>query len=91
MVLLKICLPYNKYRALVFAGSATLEVGLLVAAGFVSYKIGVKESIIAIDFPSLTLVNWFAVGIIIVIAIATYLIVSFVVETLKGEHFDDKN
>ena len=91
VVLLKICLPFNKYRALVFAGAATVEVGLLVAAGFVSYKIGVKESIIAIDFPSLTLVNWFAIAIILVITIAIYLIVSYVVEVLKGEHEDVKN
>ena len=28
VVLLKICLPFNKYRAIVFAGAATVEVGL---------------------------------------------------------------
>ena len=91
VVLLKICLPFNKYRAIVFAGAATVEVGLLVAAAIVSYKIGVKESIIAIDFPSLTLVNWFAIAIIIVIAVATYLIVSYVVEVFKGEHQNAKD
>ena len=90
-VLLKICLPFNKYRALVFGGATVVEIGLLVAAFIVSYKIGVKESIVAIDFPSLTLVNWFAIAIIIVLAIATYLIVSYVVEVLKGEHKDVKN
>ena len=90
-VLLKICLPFNKYRALVFSGATVVEIGLLVAAFIVSYKIGVKESIVAIDFPSLTLVNWFAIAIIIVLAIATYLIVSYVVEVLKGEHKDVKN
>ena len=91
VVLLKICLPFNKYRALVFTGASVVEVGLLVAAGFVSYKIGVKESIVAIDFPSLTLVNWFAIAIILVITIAIYLIVSYVVEVLKGEHEDVKD
>ena len=91
VVLLKICLPFNKYRAIVFAGAATVEVGLLVAAAIVSYKIGVKESIIAIDFPSLTIVNWFAIAIIIVIAVATYLIVSYVVEVFKGEHQNAKD
>ncbi|MBO4856069.1 MAG: HAD-IC family P-type ATPase [Bacilli bacterium] len=91
IVLLKICLPFNKYRALVFTGAAVVEVGLLIAAFIVSYKVGVKESIVAIDFPTLTLVNWFAVAIIIVLAVATYLIVSYVVEVLKGEHVDVKN
>ena len=91
VVLLKICLPFNKYRALVFTGAAVVEVGLLIAAFIVSFRIGVKESIVAIDFPTLTLVNWFAVAIIIVLAVATYLIVSYVVEVLKGEHKDVKN
>ena len=91
VVLLKICLPFNKYRAIVFAGASVLEVGLLVAAGFVSYKVSVKASIVAIDFPSLTLVNWFAIAIIIVLATAIYLIVSYVVEVFKGEHQNVKD
>ena len=91
VVLLKICLPFNKYRAIVFAGSAAVEVGLLVAAAIISYKIGIKESIIAIDFPSLTLVNWFVIAIIIVIAIAIYLIISYVVEVFRGEHQNVKD
>lgn len=91
VVLLKICLPFNKYRAIVFAGAATVEAGLLVLAAIISYKIGVKESIIAINFPSLTIVNWFVIAIIIVLAIATYLIVSYVVEVFRGEHQNAKD
>ncbi len=91
VVLLKICLPLNKYRGLVFAGAAILEAGLLVAAGFVSFKVGVKESIIAINFPSLTLVNWFVIGIIVVITSAIYLIATYIVEALRGEHDDAKD
>ena len=91
VVLLKICLPLNKYRGLVFAGAAILEAGLLVAAGFVSFKVGVKESIIAINFPSLTLVNWFVIGIIVVITSAIYLIATYIVEALRGEHDNAKD
>jgi len=91
VVLLKICLPLNKYRGLVFAGAAILEAGLLVAAGFVSFKVGIKESIIAINFPSLTLVNWFVIGIIVVITSAIYLIATYIVEALRGEHDDAKD
>lgn len=91
VVLLKICLPLNKYRGLVFAGAAILEAGLLVAAGFVSFKVGIKESIIAINFPSLTLVNWFVIGIIVVITSAIYLIATYIVEALRGEHDNAKD
>ena len=91
VVLLKICLPFNKYRFIIFSSITVVEVALLVAAGFVSYNIGVKESIIAINFPSLTLVNWLALAIILVLATSTYLIVSYIVEVLKGEHQNVKN
>ena len=91
VVLLKISLPLNTYRSVVFASAATVEVGLLVAAAFVSYNIGVKESIIAINFPSLTLVNWFVVAIIIVLTVTIYLIVSYIFEILRGEHLNVKN
>ncbi len=91
VVLLKICLPFNKYRAIVFAGASVLEVGLLVAAAFVSYKVSVEASIVAINFPSLTLVNWFVVAIIIVLAISIYLIISYVVEVFRGGHQNVKD
>ena len=97
VVLLKICLPFNKYRAIVFAGAATVEIGLLVAAAIISYKVTNTESFVykfltfGIDFKSLTLVNWFAIAIIIVLAVAIYLIVSYVVEVFKGEHQNAKD
>lgn len=98
VILLKICLPFNKYRAIVFAGAATLEVGLLVTAGILSYTLQNKVNTqlyklvtFSINFPSLTLVNWFAIAIIIVLAVAIYLIVSYVVEVFKGEHQNVKD
>lgn len=98
VILLKICLPFNKYRAIVFAGAATLEVGLLVTAGILSYTLQNKVNTqlyklvtFGINFLSLTLVNWFAIAIIIVLAVAIYLIVSYVVEVFKGEHQNVKD
>ncbi len=91
VILLKICLPLNLYRSLVFAGAVLVEGGLLTAAGFVSYKVSVQASVLGIDFPSLTLVNWFTIAIIVVLTVSIYLIVSYIVETLKGEHIDDKD
>ena len=91
VVLLKICLPFSKYRAFVFGGAATLTTGLMVGLGFVSYKVGVEQSIIGINFPSLTLVNWFVLGIIVILVSALYLIVTYIIEVFQGEHLNDKN
>ena len=98
VVLLKICLPFNKYRVFVFAGAATIEIGLLVTMGFLSYSLQGKELVKiaddfvnAINFPALTLVNWLVIAIMIVLTVSTYLIISYVVEVLKGEHQDVKD
>ena len=91
IILLKICLPFSKYRACVFAGAATLEVGLVTLAAVLSYHNHITESIIAINFQELTLVNWFVLGIIVILVSALYLIVTYIIEVFKGEHLNDKN
>ncbi len=91
VILLKICLPFNKYRALVFGGATLIELVLLGVAMFVSYKVGVEQSVININFPSLTLVNWFTIGIIILASVSIYLIVTYIVEVFRGEHTNVKN
>lgn len=91
VVLCKICLPFSKYRLFVFIGSVTLASMLMTAAALVSYFVGVEQSIIAIDFPSLNLVNWFVIGIIVILTASIYFIVSYIVEVFKGEHLDAKN
>ena len=91
VILLKICLPFNKYRAFVFGGAAFVELALLAAAMIISYNIGVEQSVVNIDFPSLTLVNWFAIGIILIASVSIYLIVTYIVEVFRGEHINVKN
>ena len=91
VTLFKICTPLNMYRgavgvfAVLIEGSliATLVVLALTREGF--------EDAIGLSFKSLTLVNWCLVAIIMVIAAATYLLVSYIVEILKGEHQNAKN
>ena len=91
IILLKICLPFSKYRAFVFAGAATVEIGLVALAATLSYHNHITESIIAINFQELTLVNWFVLGIIVILVSALYLIVTYIIEVFKGEHLNDKN
>ena len=91
VILLKICLPFSRYRAFVFAGAATVEIGLVALAAVLSCRNHINESIIAIDFQALTLVNWFVLGIIVILVSALYLIITYIIEVFKGEHLNDKN
>ena len=91
VILFKICLPLNLFRSIVFGGAVLLEGALLTAAAIISYKVGVEQSVIHIDFPSLTLVNWFVIGIIIIASTAIYLAVTYIVEVFRGEHNNVKD
>ena len=91
IILLKICLPFSRYRAIVFSSAAVVEIGLVVLAAFLSYKGNINESIIAIDFQSITLMNWFVLGIIVILVSALYLIITYIIEVFKGDHLNDKN
>ena len=90
-VLLKICLPFSLYRGFVFGGTVLIEAGLSIAAAFASFKIGVSASVLEIDFPSLTIVNYFTLGIMIVLIASIYILVSYIVEIFRGEHLNVKN
>ena len=91
IILMKICLPFSRYRAIVFSSATTVEIGLVVLAAFLSYKGNINESIIAIDFQSITLMNWFVLGIIVILVSALYLITTYIIEVFKGDHLNDKN
>lgn len=91
VILLKICLPFSRYRAIVFSSAAVVEIGLVTLAAFLSYKGNINESIIAIDFQSITLMNWFVLGIIVILVSALYLIITYIIEVFKGDHLNDKN
>lgn len=86
VIFLKISLPLNKYRLIVFISSAVLEIGMLVAAAVLAYNVGLEASILAIDYPSLTLVNYFAILILTILTSAIYFSVTYIVEVLRGEH-----
>lgn len=89
--LLKICLPLNKYRGFVFAGSTLVSFAALGLAALVTYKWDIKYSILMIDFKSLTPVNYFVCGLVIIITIALFFVGTYIVEVIKGEHQNVKD
>ena len=91
VVLYKICNPINLYRGLSLGGVVLVEGALVAATVLLSISNDVVRENIGLHFDSLTLVNWFIIAIIIVIVVATYLLVSYIVEALKGEHQNAKD
>ena len=89
--LMKICMPFNKYRSIVFAGSALLCIGLFVSAVILSYKVGYENSLFRIPFNEMNYVNYFETAIIITLLSTFYLGITHIIEVLKGEHQNAKN
>lgn len=84
--LLKICLPFSKYRAFVFGISASISVLGLGLAALLSYTIGEKKSLFHLDFTSLNPMNYFEVAIVLAILVTIYLAITYIIEVTKGEH-----
>ena len=89
--LMKVCIPFNKYRLIIFSASATLCVGLLVGAAILTYKVGYENSLFRIPFTEMNLVNYFETIVITVILSTLYIGITHIIVVLKGERLNDKN
>ena len=90
-VLFKCYTRFKLYSLIAFIITTVLFVGLTTAAVIISYKVGVAQSMLEIDFPSLTLVNYFVFGLVIIVIASFYLLLSYIIEIFRGEHLHVKN
>ena len=90
-VLFKCYTRFKLCSLIAFIITTVLFVGLATAAVIISYKVGVAQSMLEIDFPSLTLVNYFVFGLVIIVIASFYLLLSYIIEIFRGEHLHVKN
>ena len=89
--LMKVCIPFNKYRLIIFSASAALCVGLLVGAAILTYKVGYENSLFRIPFTEMNYVNYFETIIITVILSTLYIGITYIIAVLKGERLNAKD
>jgi cation-transporting ATPase E len=88
-VLYKTSTPLSKYRRIIFL--ITLGLVVLVLGGSAVYSIITgNDNLLLINFNALTTQNIIQTVFITVISIATYLVVTYIIEVFKGEH-DNEN
>jgi hypothetical protein len=88
-VLYKTSTPLSKYRRIIFL--ITLCLVVLVLGGSAVYSITTgNDNLLLINFNVLTTQNLIQTAIITIISIATYLVVTYIIEVFKGEH-DNEN
>lgn len=85
----KTCLPFNKYRLIVFSVGvfiALCEVGLAVLLDFTA-----ESTIFRLNFHAMNPVNYLVTGIITVMLVTLYLSITYIAEVIRGGHLDVDN
>ena len=93
VVLLKICIPLDKYRGIVFGLAALATIGSLLVSGAIVYCNPTYKSILKIDYLSLSPFNYAQIVVVSGIVCVLYLFLTFLFNTLKnkGDTNDVKN
>ena len=86
-ILCKICMPFDKYRAFVFAFFSSVAAGC-VGISYILYLNG-KGNIFRIEFGLLSGVNIFITIVALFIAIVVFFVLNYILEVLRGEHLKD--
>ena len=82
--LLKICLPFTKYRAFVFIVCALLTVGAFVGTYFYSMNTG-DANFFRVDYNSLGLMQYVIVLLAVFLSSSVYFLISYIVSLAKGD------
>ncbi|MCR5505899.1 MAG: HAD-IC family P-type ATPase [Bacilli bacterium] len=89
-VLLKICLPFSKYRKIVFSVSASISVIGLFVGGLLSHRVPNGDApILHLNFKALNPVNYLEVLIATTVVITFYLVITYIIEVMHGEHLEE--
>ena len=85
----KTCLPFNKYRAIIFALGVTVALAGMGLAVLMSYF--ADGYIFHLNFQAMNPVNYLVTAIITVMLVTLYLSITYIIEVAKGEHLDVNN
>ena len=82
----KTCIPFTRYRFIVFLVAITGAVIGMGLAAISSYYMG--GFLFHLSFKELNPVNYFETLVITVVLVTLYLSVTYIIEVMKGEHLD---
>ena len=88
-VLFKVCQPLDKYRVVVFTGFSLIALGC-IGVSYILFLNG-KGNLFGIDFTILSGVNYFTGLCVLIVAVAVYFVLNYILELLRGEHLEDKD
>ena len=91
VVLYKVCSPLDKYRALVFAVTSVVGVGVLTGFIIYSYFGAMEQNFLKLGAGYLNMRNWLILSLVLVCATSLYLYVTYLVGVLRGRIKGRKN
>ena len=78
VILLRVCFPLDKYRAIVFGCSTAVNVGgLILCIIFSFYDVG--WNFLKINFKEFSPLNWLTIGIISFACIGCYVVYNYLI------------
>lgn len=89
VVLLKICLPFDKYRAIVFGCATGATILTMVVSGILNYNVKDFTPLIRVNFKLLTATNYVQVVVISGILCILYFFITYLVNILKERNDDN--
>ena len=90
MVLFNVCVPFSKFRAIVFGGALGITVIGLVLFGLASNISGTQNALLQISFQLLSGANYLVIGLVIIISCACFLFYNYLVKVLKEHKNEDR-
>jgi len=86
-VLLKVCKPFDKYRAIVYGCASLADLLILVISACVSYSTNKTAPIFKISFNLLSPPNYVILGVCVLVALALYFYITYLMKILKDKNY----
>ena len=91
MILYKVCSPLNKYRTIILASAAGINVVFLIVTLIVTLATNKTEPILQIPYLEMSGPAYLVTGIIVAIFAAIYLFTYRIIDIKKGENLEDED
>ena len=91
VVLYKVCVPFDKFRKIIFGSLAIVYVIAFTIFAIISIYSPSHSSLIQIDFTSLSLVNYLTILSVFIGFAALYFLVTYIIELIERRKHNDKN
>lgn len=91
VVLMNVCFPFDKYRALVLSVAGAVSILVFLIVGLWSYNGAMENNILRLGLGYLNSRNWLILMMVIVLSITTYLFINHIIRIFRRNRINDQS